>query len=164
MSNVSLQKGCTMKALEFRPASVDDLPCIVQMKLAMFREAGHDGLLAPNAEDLVLEDYRSMYASGIAQHFIACSDAAVAMAGAFLKSDVPFRYFVKPTYGFIGDVYTDSTFRRRGLAGRLNKLALDWVASRDVTMVRLLASDAGRPLYERLGFVRSDEMVLVNAS
>jgi GNAT superfamily N-acetyltransferase len=153
-----------MKALEFRRATVVDLPRIVQMKLAMFREAGHDGLLAPNAGELVLEDYRSMYASGIAQHFIACGEATVAMAGAFLKSDIPFRYFVNPTYGFIGDVYTDGSFRRRGLAAHLNKLALDWLASNSVTMVRLLASNAGRPLYERLGFAGSDEMVLVNAS
>jgi hypothetical protein len=30
--------------------------------------------------------------------------------------------------------------------------------------VRLLASDAGRALYEKLGFQTSDEMVLANAS
>jgi len=86
------------------------------------------------------------------------------MAGAFLKSDIPYRYFSVPQYGFIGDVYTAEGFRRRGLAKHLSELALCWLGSKDVRMVRLLASEAGRPLYEKLGFTASDEMVLELAS
>ena len=153
-----------MVDLDLRMASLDDLPWIVEMKLQMFREAGHFDLLAHNAAELVLEDYRRMYQTGAATHFIACGATPVAMAGAFLKSDIPFRYFSNPRYGFIGDVYTVDGFRRRGVARRLNELALQWLDAAGVDMVRLLASVAGRPLYEKLGFVGSDEMVRVRAS
>jgi GNAT superfamily N-acetyltransferase len=130
----------------------------------MFRESGHAQLLAPDAYDLVLSDYLEMYRTGQALHFVAGSGAIVAMAGAFLKSDIPYRYFVRPTYGFIGDVYTESSFRRRGVARVLNDAALAWLRSKGVMTVRLLASVAGRPLYEKLGFVPSDEMVWTDAS
>lgn len=153
-----------MTDLTIRSAAIDDLPVIVEMKLQMFREAGHGELLAWNAGELVLEDYRRMYQAGCARHFLACGPAPVAMAGAFLKSDIPFRYFSNPTYGFIGDVYTSAEFRRRGWAQRLNELALEWLRAQNVSMVRLLASAEGRSLYEKLGFVPSDEMVLANAS
>lgn len=148
-----------MDDLTLRVATIDDLHLVVEMKLQMFRETGHFGLLAHNAGALVLEDYRRMYEAGIATHFIASGDAPVAMAGAFLKSDIPFRYFATPAYGFIGDVFTLEGHRRRGLARRLNELALHWLEQRGVQMIRLLASSAGRPLYEKLGFVASDEMV-----
>ncbi len=82
------------------------------------------------------------------------------MVGPFLKSDLPFRYYKTPTYGFIGDVYTRPGYRGRGYAKRLSQHVLAWLQARGVRMVRLLASEAGRPLYEALGFHPSGEMVL----
>lgn len=149
--------------MQIRTATEADLPQIIALKIRMFEEAGLGRLLAPNARDLILRDYCDMYAAGTAKHFLACSREPVAVAGAFLKSDIPFKYFVKPVYGFIGDVYTRPALRGRGFAKQLNQLALEWLCSQGVTMVRLLASEAGRPLYDKLGFKSSDEMVLVQA-
>lgn len=84
----------------------------------------------------------------------------MAMVGAFLKSDLPFCYYKTPVYGFIGDVYTRAEYRERGFARSLNEQALAWLKARGVRMVRLLASEAGRPLYDALGFKPSVEMVL----
>lgn len=147
-----------------RLATGADLEQIVRLKIEMFREAGHLQLLAPDAGERVIADYRELYRLGRAQHFVAASDRIVAMAGAFLKSDLPYCYFVNPAYGFIGDVYTDESFRRLGLAETLSKAALAWLRSKGVHTVRLLASDAGRPLYEKLGFRASDEMVRTDAT
>lgn len=154
-----------MPPLEFNAATVEDLPRIVEMKLAMFSESGHADLLAPDAGELILSDYRRLYATAEAQHFVARSGGIViACAGAFLKSDLPFRYFNSPSYGFVGDVYTEPAFRGQGCANLLSERVLLWFGSRGIRMVRLLASEAGRPLYAKLGFVPSDEMVLVNAT
>jgi len=110
-------KGLSLdNPLAIRAATTEDLPRIVQMKLEMFCEAGHEGLLDRDASNLVLVDYCHLYELGLAKHFVACSEDVVAMSGAFLKSDIPFRYFESSTYGFVGDVYTDRAFRRRKLA------------------------------------------------
>jgi predicted GNAT family acetyltransferase len=72
---------------------------------------------------------------------------------------LPFRYFQSPTYGFIGDVYTEIQFRSLGIATRLSQDAMLWLQSKEIKMVRLLASETGRSIYEKLGFVPTDEMV-----
>jgi hypothetical protein len=42
---------------ELEAAKADNLPRIVEMKLLMFAEAGHEALLSPNARHLILNDY-----------------------------------------------------------------------------------------------------------
>ncbi len=148
--------------VEYGTATVEDLPRIVEMKVAMFEKASHHHLLADEAESLILKDYQHLYRENTAVHFVARDGGQiVASVGAFIKSDLPFRYFSQPTYGFVGDVYTEAEYRGAGIATTLTKEALSWFKSKGVVMVRLLASDAGRPIYERMGFTTTDEMELV---
>lgn len=149
---------------EFSVATVDDLPRVVELKFAMFAEAGRASLLPPGSAKTILTDYQRLYNEGLARHFVVRTSAGVvACVGAFLKTDLPFRYFEPPRYGFIGDVYTDPAHRGHGYSTELNREALQWLRSEGVKMVRLLASDAGRSLYVKLGFEPSDEMVLTYA-
>ena len=142
-------------------SSPDDIPCIVDMKIEMFREFGYDQYLHKNAREMIVEDYIRMYEANLAIHLLAEVDnRIVGMVGAFIKSDIPFRYFSKSQYGFIGDVYTIPTHRNLGISMKLNKDALKWLKDYGVNSVRLLASDAGRPIYERLGFSPDVAMVL----
>lgn len=150
--------------LEYGFAALDELLRIVEMKLAMFPEAGHAELLAPNAEIVILEDYHKLYKKEAAVHFVARANGRiVATVGVFIKSDIPYRYFTQSFYKIIGDVYTKPAYRRKGVATKLNREVLKWLNSRGIKSVRLLASDAARPIYERLGFSASDELVLTFA-
>ena len=51
-------------------------------------------------------------------------------------------------------------YRQNGMAMRLSEDALAWLRLNEVKTVRLLASEGARPIYEKLGFMASDEMVL----
>ena len=147
--------------LKYDLASQENIPDIVDLKLDMFREFGYDKHLANNARELIIEDYTQMYEANLAMHFVAIADSRiVGMAGAFIKSDIPYRYFANSQYGFIGDVYTLPEFRSLGISMRLNQEALSWLKDYGVDCVRLLASDAGRPIYERLGFSSDVGMIL----
>ncbi len=147
--------------IKYDIASPDDIPCIVKMKIEMFREFDHSQYLDKNAHEIIVEDYSRMYEAKLAIHFLAKLDnRIVGIVGAFIKSDIPFRYFSKSQYGFIGDVYTIPTHRNLGISMELNKEALNWLRDYGVHFVRLLASDAGRPIYERLGFSPDVAMVL----
>jgi GNAT superfamily N-acetyltransferase len=55
--------------------------------------------------------------------------------------------------GWIGNVAVVPDHRRRGLGLRVTEVALAWLTGRGARTVHLLATDLGRPLYERLGFV-----------
>lgn len=147
--------------VKYDSASPEDIAPIVDMKIEMFREFGYDKYLHENARKIIFEDYSRLYEANLAAHFLAKVDnKIVGIVGAFIKSDIPFRYFSKGHYGFIGDVYTVPTYRNHGISMKLNKEALSWLRDYGVSFVRLLASDAGRPIYERLGFSPDVDMVL----
>ena len=127
----------------------------------MFQELGGIESVREGVLDIVVNDYRKLYDNGTAIHFVAVFNSKIiAMSGAILKSDIPYRYFKVPFYGFIVDVYTDPKHRETGLATRLTKEVVGWLKSKGVTRIRLLASEAGRPIYEKLGFESSNEMIL----
>ena len=58
------------------------------------------------------------------------------------------------------NVYVEPAWRRRGVADALMRAVLDGLAGRGIRRIVLHASDEGRRLYERLGFVATNEMRL----
>lgn len=145
-----------------RKSTVDDIPRIVAMKIDMFSEAGLSHLLSDNAYDTICEDYIELYVNGTASHQLAMSnDNIISMSGAFVKSDLPFRYFKSSIYGYIGDVFTELGFRKQGLARALSLKSIDWLRSKSVDTIRLHASNQAKGLYEGIGFSETSEMKIV---
>jgi GNAT superfamily N-acetyltransferase len=62
--------------------------------------------------------------------------------------------------GTIINVFTEPQWRRHGIAGLLIKEIVAWSRSKRVDRLILHASDQGRPIYKRLGFITSNEMRL----
>jgi ribosomal protein S18 acetylase RimI-like enzyme len=60
--------------------------------------------------------------------------------------------------GIVLNVYTDPTWRRLGVAELLMGHVLEWSRARGLGRLVLHASHDGRPLYEKLGFVATNEM------
>ena len=60
----------------------------------------------------------------------------------------------------IFNMYAAPGSRRRGIARQIAEALLRIAAQRGIPVVTLHASDEGRPLYERLGFQRTNEMRL----
>jgi predicted GNAT family acetyltransferase len=60
--------------------------------------------------------------------------------------------------GLIVNVYTEPSWRHRGLASLLVRHVLDDAHARRVASLVLHASTQGRSLYESLGFVPTNEM------
>jgi len=58
------------------------------------------------------------------------------------------------------NMYTEPEARHRGLARRLMETMIEWCRAHGLSMVSLHASDAGRPLYETMGFEPTNEMRL----
>jgi GNAT superfamily N-acetyltransferase len=60
--------------------------------------------------------------------------------------------------GTIVNVFTESLWRRRGIAGRLVQEIITWSKREQIDRLILHASDDGRSVYERLGFIAGEEM------
>jgi len=56
------------------------------------------------------------------------------------------------------NVYTEPEWRGRGIARALMKVLMEWAAGQGADRLVLHASDAGRPLYQSLGFEPTNEM------
>ena len=75
---------------------------------------------------------------------------------------------VMPTYhnpsgnkAYIMNMYTDPAYRRRGIAIKTLDMLIKEAKNRGVTAISLEATDMGRPLYEKYGFIKmNDEMEL----
>jgi GNAT superfamily N-acetyltransferase len=61
--------------------------------------------------------------------------------------------------GWIGALGVAPEARRRGLGAALTEAAVRWLRARGSQTVLLYATEAGRPVYERLGFVAEERAV-----
>lgn len=78
-------------------------------------------------------------------------------------------YFqVMPTYhnpsgkkAYVMNMYTDPEYRRKGIGYKTLDMLVQDAKSKGVTAISLEATEMGRPLYEKYGFIRmNDEMEL----
>lgn len=70
---------------------------------------------------------------------------------------------VMPTYhnlsgnkAYIMNMYTRPEYRRRGIAIKILDMLIKESKNRGITAISLEATDMGRPLYEKYGFVKMD--------
>jgi GNAT superfamily N-acetyltransferase len=66
--------------------------------------------------------------------------------------------------GTVVNVFTEPQWRRRGIAGLLMKEIIIWSKDEHLDRLLLHASDEGRSVYERLGFIAGNEMRFVGDS
>ncbi|HST30979.1 MAG TPA: GNAT family N-acetyltransferase [Chthoniobacterales bacterium] len=98
-------------------------------------------------------------------------DKIVAGAGVTLREIAPHPQpnsngkfeIVSGRQAIIQNVYTEPEWRRRGLAALLIQRVIDWTREQEIESVVLHASDEGRAVYERLGFVATTEMRLTRS-
>ena len=148
---------------QIRLAIASDLELISWHRARMFADMGElptelfDSFRAQSLETLrrvfAEEKYVGWLASPKDQ-----PDKIIAGAGVALREVVGKIDIVGGRQAIIQNVYTEPDWRRRGLAALLIKTILDWAREQGIGSVVLHASDAGRAVYERLGFVATNEM------
>ena len=72
-----------------------------------------------------------------------------------------FRVADARVVGYLWGVYVEPSSRGRGLGAALVRACLGHLSARGCGRALLHAGEQSRPLYERLGFERTDELSLV---
>jgi len=151
-----------------RRATADDADVLAHHRAAMFRDMG---TLRPEDYDALRDAVRPWFAEAIPAGeyvaFVATPGSRpgeiVGGAGMQLRRLLPrpradgAGVELRPQ-ALVMNVYTEPAWRRRGLAALLMEEVLAWAREHGVGGMVLHASDEGRPLYERLGFVANNEM------
>src|SRR4051812_35124416 len=151
-----------------REATVDDIPILVRQRCEMFKDMGqlNDDAYRPLAEASA-RYFREAIPAGKYRAWLVLPsenpEVVVAGGGVQLRETLP-RPGVSgdldpPTpQALIVNVYTEKEWRRQGLAELVTRTIINWCVERKVVSIVLHASELGRPLYERLGFLPTNEM------
>ena len=142
-------------------AQKSDLAEIVGLIIQMYAEGGYDRLFRDNAPEFILKTYEDLYDNAQAQHFIIRDEGKiVSTAGAFIKSDMLSSFTKDMYYGFISNVYTIPEYRDKGHATLLTQGAINWLKEKGMKEIKLVSTEMSKKIYEKMGFVPTDEMVM----
>ena len=142
----------------YKKATMKDLHILVQSRLETLRAA--NGL----EEDTELGEVEAESAQYYAKSLDSGRHVAYLVYDAHRvigTGGISF-YQVMPTYhnatgrkAYVMNMYTNPAYRRRGIARKLLKLLVAEAADRGIGQVALEATESGRPLYEKCGFVQA---------
>ncbi|MCU0482413.1 MAG: GNAT family N-acetyltransferase [Anaerolineae bacterium] len=152
-----------MPEITIRRATIEDTTAIVRHRNLMFGDMGlgtpesraisdghFDKWLRPR---LISEEYIG---------WVACDgDEIVAGLGLWVMDWLPAPdgiTFVRP---YVCNVYTENSHRKQGIAHRLVDVMLAYCKECGYKRVRLHASVFGKPIYEQIGFIPTNEMEFV---
>ena len=89
-------------------------------------------------------------------------DQVVASGAITIVSFVPTPNDLSTKTAYIHSIYTEPGSRGKNLASRIVLTALEYCKANRIRRVLLSASKAGKPIYERIGFVSSPEMMRIS--
>ena len=150
-----------------RQATPDDAGVIAGQRTRMFSEmnllaAEHTGELMEKAGHyLRVAMARGEYVGWLAQEQSA-EGAVIGGAGVQVRNTLPHPR-TPPTAlhgreAIVLNVFTEPAWRGQGVAELLMRQVIAWAGEAGIHTLVLHASEAGRPLYERLGFAPTNEM------
>ncbi|MBQ7767047.1 MAG: GNAT family N-acetyltransferase [Lachnospiraceae bacterium] len=152
--------------LIYRKATLADLEILTETRIEVLRAANQLGSDADMTEvkKQSLEYYQNALKNDTHLAYLIFDDETFVGAGGISY------YRVMPTYhnptgkkAYIMNMYTKPDYRRQGIAFKTLDLLVADAKARGITAISLEATDMGRTLYSKYGFVKmNDEMELPN--
>jgi len=150
-----------------RRCTSDDAATIARHRVEMFRDMG-DVPTAELASELLERSTRALTAlladgSYVGWFAVDGNASVIAGAGVHIKPQLPrishdHVRIETCAVPLAVNVYTEPHWRGQGIARALMRVLMEWATAQGTDRVLLHASDAGRPLYESLGFHGTNEM------
>ena len=154
--------------LWLRAARLEDIPTLIKHRRGMFEQMAlaegknHDPA-SLDAMDVAYAPFaRAGLADGRMRAWVIEDRGQVVASGAILLVDwLPRPDGKRSVLAYVHGIYTEPEYRRIGLARRILQAVIDACRARGLPRITLHASDAGRHLYETLGFRPTNEMRLM---
>ena len=148
--------------MEYRIATEEDIEMLMSIRLEMLRKVNE---LSDNyvfSDELIANSKRYFLQGNQSTAITFENGKVVACASMSYIEMMP--TFSHPTgnRAHLMNVYTNSNYRRQGVARKLVQMLIDEARERGVTEISLDATNLGRPLYQALGFCASDECMVMN--
>jgi ribosomal protein S18 acetylase RimI-like enzyme len=148
--------------IAIRAGTAADLAHVCEHWLAMFEEVGKhfERDFPPNWRLGFQSYFERRMAEDEAAFFVAVDGTEiVGTSGALVRDGYPVE-ITHIRQGYIFGVRVAPEYRRRGLAQYLTREAIAYLERSNCRSIRLHASRFGRSIYERIGFMPTNEMEL----
>jgi GNAT superfamily N-acetyltransferase len=145
-----------------RRVTIADAMLVTAHRRAMFASMPDPNEAILDAMSRCFEPWvRERIAEGRYLGWVAEENLRVAGSAGLLLVDWPPHPFHPESSqrGYLLNVFVEPEFRKRGLAQELVEKCLDEAHARGIRVVTLHSSDAGRPVYAKLGFHPTSEMM-----
>ena len=150
--------------LTYKKATIEDIDLLTETRIKVLRAANQlsDKEDMKEVEKESYHYYQKALLDGSHIAYLVFDENRFVGAGG-----VSF-FQVMPTYhnpngnkAYIMNMYTNPEYRRRGIAYKTLDMLIRDTKSKGITAISLEATEMGRPLYEKYGFVKmNDEMEL----
>lgn len=151
--------------LLYKKATIEDIGILTKTRIEVLRAANQlsDDADMTEVEKQSYEYYSKALRDGSHTAYLVFDGTNFIGAGGVSY------YRVMPTYhnpsgnkAYIMNMYTSPKYRRKGIAYKTLDLLVGDAKSRGVNVILLEATEMGRPLYEKYGFVKmNNEMELI---
>lgn len=143
----------------YREGVTAEIPVYTQFWHDMLTESRVAGSgFVPDWRERLEAHFREQMAAGTLAWFVAEEDGhVVGTAAAFLSSGR--SNALLDVHATLAGIYVVPGHRRRGIAREITLRAVAWCKEQGCVSIRLQASQAGRSLYESLGFRTFREMM-----
>lgn len=147
--------------MEYRIATKEHIDMLMTIRFEMLRKVNElpdDYLFS----DELIANSKSYFLEGN-QTTVLALENGIAMACASISYMEIMPTFSHPTgkRAHLMNVYTNVDYRRQGIARKLVQMLIDEAKDKGVTEISLDATDLGRPLYKSLGFLESEECMVM---
>lgn len=145
---------------EYKKATIEDTDELVRTRITVLRAANKlsDDVDMSLVEKESYEYYKRALETGEHIGYLVYDN------GTFIGAGGVSFYQVMPTYhnstgkkAYIMNMYTAPEYRRQGIAFHTLDLLMNAAKKQGVLQIALEATDMGRPLYERYGFVKMED-------
>ncbi|MBI1254343.1 MAG: GNAT family N-acetyltransferase [Hyphomonas sp.] len=146
--------------MHLRPLNADDLTLICRHREKMFQEAGRPVDLLKAMRDPFSRWLRPKLSQGEYFGFVAELDREPIGAVGLMIIDWPPHpaHPLDARRGYVLNVFVERQHRGQGVARALMAASDEEFVRRGISYAILHATDAGRPLYERIGWAATTEM------
>ena len=150
---------------EYKKATIEDIDELVRTRIIVLRAANKlsDDVDMSVVEKESYEYYKRALETGehIA-YLVYDNETFIGAGGVSFYQVMPIYHNPTGKKAYIMNMYTAPEYRRKGIAIHTLDLLVKDIRKQGVSQITLEATEMGRPLYEKYGFVKmEDEMELI---
>jgi len=145
-------------------ATIDDIKMLAIHHRKMFEEIWEqkgqkiEKARAQEIEDAYCEKLENEIQEGTCIAWVVKNDNQIVASGAItIVSFVPIPNDTNHYIAYLHSMYTEKGYRNQKYAQKIVDRAIHYCQENGISRIVLTASDAGQPIYEKLGFVSSPE-------